>query len=218
MNLSFFFPKKLIKKKAHFCFEKSSYFSHLNGNNEPKKSSKVFSDATPAPSILRMSTPQRHQRKCELPVVIDTGASTSITSVLSDFVGPLQTASVSEISGISSTTRIAGKGIVEWHIIDYWNIVRTIRTEAYYAPDTNIRLFSPQVYFQEHNNNGKCTVYGQTIALDLPDGSHLEFPINKGNILPYMLLEEKPLMAGVCYNVAYNLSTDSSLCWTAVGS
>ena len=39
----------------------------------------------------------------ELPIVIDTGASTSLSPVLSDFIGPLEPAPL-EINGLANTT------------------------------------------------------------------------------------------------------------------
>ena len=83
------------------------------------------------------------------PVVLDTGASTTITPILSDFVTPIKPTSLQHIKGLSGNARVMGEGIVEWYIVDYWNVTRKIRTKAYYVPAAQIRLFSPQSYFQE---------------------------------------------------------------------
>jgi Reverse transcriptase (RNA-dependent DNA polymerase) len=139
------------------------------------------------------------EEKRELPVVIDTGASTSVTPVLSDFIGPLEPTSIEEIRGISSSTRVVGKGTVEWTVQDYWNVVRVIRTTAYYVPAISIRLFSPQAYFQENGEKGQCTFRGRTTTLELPDGSRLEFPYNSASNLPNMLLDPHPVVAGAQY-------------------
>ena len=49
----------------------------------------------------------------DLPIVIDTGASTSITPVLSDFVGDLKPASIHEVNQLSGRTKVVGKCLVE---------------------------------------------------------------------------------------------------------
>lgn len=145
----------------------------------------------------------------DMPIVLDTGASTSITPVLSDFIGPLEPTPISEITGLNSKTRIVGKGTVEWAICDYWNVVRVVRTTAYYVPDIDIRLFSPQAFFQENGDKGRCVVRGRTITLELPDGSHLEFPYNQSSNLPFMF-QGGATVAGAQYCDAAFLSDSSS--------
>ena len=145
----------------------------------------------------------------DYPIVLDTGASSSLTPILNDFIGPLKTATITEINGIGSTTRIVGVGTVEWHVRDYWNIVRVIHTTAYYAPDIQIRLFSPQVYFQENDDKGKCIIRSKLVTLDLPDGTRMEFPVNRSNNLPFMLLDT-PNLVGVHRKDAQVLADSSS--------
>lgn len=108
------------------------------------------------------------QNSSSTPILIDTGASCSITPNLQDFVGDLKPAETTEVKGLSGSTQVVGKGMVEWSISDYWNVTRTIRTTAYYIPAASARLFSPQAYFQENQNNGKCVIEGHKISLELP--------------------------------------------------
>jgi hypothetical protein len=122
-----------------------------------------------------------------LPVVLDTGASTSLTPVLTDFIGPLIPAPIDEIRGLTATTRVIGKGTVQWVLRDYWNVTGVIKTTAYYVPDASIRLFSPQSFFQEHSNSGRCVIQGQKTTMELPDKTVLEFPYNPMSNLPLML-------------------------------
>jgi hypothetical protein len=42
--------------------------------------------------------------------------------------------------------------MVEWNIFDLDGVTRTVRTNALYVPEGNIRLFSPQIYFQEQRH------------------------------------------------------------------
>jgi hypothetical protein len=63
------------------------------------------------------------QPEHEIPVIIDTEASTSLTPVIGDFLGDLEPAPMNEITGLTATTRVVGKGTVKWAIRDYWNVV-----------------------------------------------------------------------------------------------
>lgn len=126
----------------------------------------------------------------EPPIVLDTGASTSLTPVLSDFVGELTKPTSLQIKGLSSSARVVGVGTVEWTIVDLWGVVRVIRTTAYHVPDASIRLFSPHTYFQDNNDKGKCVIEARKAILHMPDGSILEFPYNRGNNLPLMLTDD----------------------------
>jgi hypothetical protein len=126
----------------------------------------------------------------DMPVVIDTGALVSLTPVLSDFIGPLVPTQLTELIGLTAKTHVVGKGMVEWPIRDYWNVPGVIKTSAYYVPNASIRLFSPQCYFQEHENQGRCIIHGRKATMELPDNTVLEFPYNPGNNLPLMLTDE----------------------------
>jgi len=122
----------------------------------------------------------------DLPIVIDTGASTSITPELSDFVGELKPTYIKEILQLSGNTQVVGKGIVEWEVCDLWNVKHIIRTEAYYVPTASIRLYSPQSHFIQEGK-GECNILHNKLILKLPEGGTLEFPYNTGNNLPLML-------------------------------
>ena len=113
----------------------------------------------------------------ELPIVIDTGTSTSITPVLGDFVGDLKPTHIEEVKQLSGNTKVVGKGIVEWEVKDLWNVLKIIRTEAYYIPEATIRLFGPQAYFQATGGE-KYLVKGRKIQLNFKEGESLEFPYN----------------------------------------
>ena len=85
-----------------------------------------------------------------LPIVIDSGASCSLTPNKNDFIGDIRPATINELRGLSNTTKVLGVGTVEWTIRDVFGAVRTLKTEAYYVPEANIRLFSPQTYFMNN--------------------------------------------------------------------
>ena len=62
----------------------------------------------------------------EIPIIIDSGASVSISPVREDFVGQLRHLPGSTIRGINSVTTIDGIGDVEWTIRDLHGNVPTI--------------------------------------------------------------------------------------------
>jgi Reverse transcriptase (RNA-dependent DNA polymerase) len=121
-----------------------------------------------------------------LPIVFDTGASASVTPLRSDFVHDLTPSTISALHGLKGQVDVVGSGLVQWTIVDLFGTVRTIQTMAHFVPEAKIRLFSPQVYFQE-NNGGYCELTKDKIKLTLPEGTELEFPYNAGSNIPLML-------------------------------
>ena len=121
-----------------------------------------------------------------LPIVIDSGASCSLTHNKHDFIGDIRPATINKLRGLSNTTKVLGVGTVEWTIRDVFGAVRTLKTEAYYIPEANIRLFSPQMYFHEQQK-GQLVMNHSSTTLCLADGSTLVFPYNSQSNLPLML-------------------------------
>jgi hypothetical protein len=144
-----------------------------------------------------------------LPIVIDTGASVSLTPNHSDFVGPIRETDISEMQGLSSTSKVAGKGKVKWTVRDLFGRTKTIFTEAYYVPDVTIRLFSPQVYFRT-NDRGELKVNkaGAFLHFDAGD-SPLEFPFQPNNIL-MMLPGIEQIQAGLSFEDVFYLQDTKS--------
>jgi hypothetical protein len=136
------------------------------------------------------STPEIYvsSKNDELPIVIDTGASGSITPIASDFVNGIHKADLQTLKQVNGTTPVCGQGPVHWKIEDVDGIRRTITTDAYYVPDATIRLFSPQVYIGS-NKTSKLLIDSDGTHFTLKCGTVLKFPINKSNNLPFMLTE-----------------------------
>jgi hypothetical protein len=122
----------------------------------------------------------------ELPIVIDSGASVSVTPHICDFCGPLQKCRTKSLDGLSSKREVLGMGGVTWEVQDFYGVRRTITTMAYYVPTANVRLFSPKVYFDEQNGGSYHMERGMT-RLTLDDGTPLSFPDQPGSKFPMML-------------------------------
>ena len=136
------------------------------------------------PTVYHSNKPE------ELPIVIDTGASCSLTPIHSDFIGTIEPANIPSLNNISGKTTVVGQGQIEWKIQDVNGVVKPINTTAYYVPSATIRLFSPQVYIaDDKSKTSQMTLKDGSIILILSCGTRLKFPISRGSNLPIMLTE-----------------------------
>jgi hypothetical protein len=122
----------------------------------------------------------------EFPIVINSGASVSVTPHIRDFRGPLQKCPTKSLDGLSSKTEVLGMGKVTWEVQDFYGVKRAITTMAYYVTAANIRLFSPKVYFDEQNG-GSYHMKNDMTTLTLGDSTPLTFYCQPGSKLPMML-------------------------------
>jgi hypothetical protein len=127
-----------------------------------------------------------HDDPAYYPIVIDSGASVSVSPNPNDFVGGIHPTQLLDLKGINGTTQVVGQGVVEWTVFDLEDTVRTIRTTAYYVPTASIRLFSPQSYFTE-GRRGSYEMDATMTRLITHDGTTLFFPYNCGMNVPLML-------------------------------
>jgi hypothetical protein len=149
-----------------------------------------------------------HKGDC-VTIVIDTGASVSVTPVLTDFIGPLRPCSTANLKGLSGSTEVIGEGTVNWLVRDMFGNKRKIRTTAYYVPEASIRLFYPQTYFKEKKDGSLLITHDRT-TLTLKDGSRMDFPYQENN-LPIMLTDNhftnKALTVGLTFEDATVMDT-----------
>ena len=134
-------------------------------------------------------------RPNDLPIVIDTGASCSVTPVLNDFIKPPGVPDTKSMEGLNGNkTEIRGSGTVTWDIEDVNGSRDTLQTHCYFIPSATIRLFSPQVYLAEQHQKGNehcnMTLTHCNITLLLSNYTKLIFPIQAGSKLPMMLTHE----------------------------
>ena len=128
--------------------------------------------------------------------MFDTGASISLTPFKEDFVGEMEVPSEKEIRGITSSSKIAGVGYVEWTIKDVFGHVCLIRTRAYHVPDSHIRLFSPQTYCKDYGKGPHGYFDHEKLEFTTAEGAKLTFPYTQDGNLPLMLLDERVYQAG----------------------
>jgi hypothetical protein len=126
----------------------------------------------------------------DLPIVIDTGASCTITPSLSDFISHPTTSDTKKLGSLTTVeTKVSGQGPIEWEIEDVNGVTKKLSTMSYYVPEATIRLFSPQIYFKE-NPTAHLTLNVNGIELHMPCGTILKFPTQPGSNLPIMLTRQ----------------------------
>jgi hypothetical protein len=142
--------------------------------------------------VLPLSSPAIYvsTNKEDLPIVIDTGASCTITPTLSDFISTPTKSDTASLGSLTTVqTKVSGQGLIEWDIEDVNGVLKKLRTTSYYVPEATIRLFSPQAYFKA-NPKGSLTLNIDGIFIHMPCGTSLKFPIQSGSNLPIMLTRQ----------------------------
>jgi hypothetical protein len=124
----------------------------------------------------------------DLPIVIDSGASVTITPILKDFVASIRPSNLTSLQDISARTNVEGEGTLCWTIRGALGQVRQLRTKAYYVTGAKIHLFSTQQYFEESNND-ILSLNKSGTKLGLNNGSILLFPFQKDSRLPVMITD-----------------------------
>ena len=135
-------------------------------------------------------------RHCEVPIVIDTGASFALTPFQEDYVSDLEPSDITEMHGLNDSVQVKGVGWVEWTVRDAFGQAAIIRTRAYYVPSSNIRLFSPQSYFGLHER-GHAYLDHRKLIFTTADDRELEFPYNPCSFLPLMFLNHTVVQVGI---------------------
>jgi hypothetical protein len=122
----------------------------------------------------------------DLPIVINSGASFSVSLTISDFAGAIRPCRTTHLNGLKGKINAVGEGDVEWTVQDIFGTTRKLRSTAYYIPDASVHLFSPQTYFKKWSA-GFFKMDHKGTYLTLKDGTTLNFPYNAGSTLPLML-------------------------------
>ena len=114
-------------------------------------------------------------------LVWDTGASIGLTPFRSDFIDYLPLDGVT-VKDIARTNSVLGIGTIMWKLPTTKGHPVFIPAVAYHMPDCDIRLFSPQSYFNLHG--GDATVTARSVMMHLPDKHVVNIPINPTVNLP----------------------------------
>ena len=118
--------------------------------------------------------------------VFDTGASIGLTPYRADFIDylPLDDATIKDISKVN---KVLGIGTVMWKLKSRRGDEVFIPCVAYHMPECDIRLMSPQCYFQSHGGHADVTEHMVTMYLPGADKHVIEIPIDKSCNLPVIM-------------------------------
>jgi hypothetical protein len=86
-------------------------------------------------------------------VCFDTGCSESNTNSLDNFEEPPTKGDFNTVKTMTGTFKIKAFGIVRWVVYNVDGTARLLHVPAYYIPDSDICLMSPQSYGQFHGWN-----------------------------------------------------------------
>ena len=114
-------------------------------------------------------------------LVWDTGALIGLTPFRSDFIDYLPLDGVT-VKDIARANTVLGIGTIMWKLPTTKGHPVFIPAVAYHMPDCDIRLFSPQSYFNLHG--GDATVTAWSVVMRLPDNHVVNIPINSTVNLP----------------------------------
>jgi hypothetical protein len=156
------------------------------------------------------------QRHGDVPIVIDSGTSFSVTPYESDFPNGITPCAETEMIGLSDTVNINGVGWAEWPIRDIFGHVVLFRTKAYHIPKARVRLFSTQSYFQENSKGSRhpkayMRQDHEKVTIVTPLGEELVFNYQPHSNLPLMFLDFCTNQAGLTGQQVYELTTGPDL-------
>ena len=121
------------------------------------------------------------------PVVVDSGATFATTPFMSDLIpGTIEKVNES-VQNLTATSSITARGFGRWNVIDVNGVPAIIEPYMQVVPDSEVRLMSPQDYFQGLNG-GNYLLTKDGSWMTLPNGIKLEIPFHHSNRLP-MLFE-----------------------------
>jgi len=90
-------------------------------------------------------------------LIFDSGTTIATTFDEADFKpGTLEyfkDGEIKPVQGIAGTLPIRGNGTMSLQVIDNEGELVDIKMTAYYIPELQSKLFSPQAFFQEHDND-----------------------------------------------------------------
>ena len=99
-----------------------------------------FCQALRAPSKLRAEMPKESVSS----IIWESGVSLSISNDKTDFHGTLKPHPYKhlKVKGVAQVIKVHGQGTVLWSVLDEAGMLRAIKVQALYIPDTKVKLLS----------------------------------------------------------------------------
>jgi hypothetical protein len=116
------------------------------------------------------------------PLIVDSGASCCISPCRSDF-GPDYAPSDTQITDLSSTNKVCGKGLITWRVLDYNGREVEVKLPGYHVPSASVRLLSPQCLLAADSiGGGHGTQDASKYRFHLNNGIILDAPYGRANL------------------------------------
>ena len=124
-----------------------------------------------------------------IPLIVDSGASCCISPCRADF-GPDYSTSDVQITDLSSTNTVKGKGLLTWRVLDIHGKEVEIQLPGYHVPSASVRLLSPQCLLSVDSiGGGHATQDASRYRFHLNNGIVLDAPYGRAN-LPILPLSQ----------------------------
>eukprot|EP00978_Attheya_sp_CCMP212_P040535 scaffold222092_cov37-Attheya_sp.AAC.1 len=132
---------RLIDPLSIFEVQKADFLATTRVKHKVQAAIKAAAKALPKKHRGMRSAflPEDDDMSDYMPIIIDSGASVSITPVKSDFIGSITLLPKQTVKGLNHTIKIGGIGKVCWRIIDSNGRKAGIETTAYYIPGGDVR-------------------------------------------------------------------------------
>ena len=143
------------------------------------------------------------------PIVVDSGASYSVTPLLSDFITDKYTTASRSCESLTGTTKVLGHEPVPWRFLDSDNNSHDLYPQVQHIPDAGIRLFSPQQYFVACQG-GFLFLDKDGCNLTLPNENSFDIPYNRHNNLPMLSPLSSAFSVSGCTNNLFSFQDLSS--------
>ena len=124
-----------------------------------------------------------------IPNVFDYGCTIVVTPYKNDFVGPIKP-STRTMNGMSSSAPVEGEGSVSWDLVDDYGVTQQARIKAFLVPASKVRIFSPQVYFQQYGSES-FTLTAKDCVFIFTSESPLSFGYAYKSNLPIVYAKDK---------------------------
>ena len=123
------------------------------------------------------------------PLIVDTGASVCITPLKSDF--ETYRPSTMQIKDLSSSNKVAGEGLISWHVVTTDGKQTTLKLPGFHIPTAEVRLLSPQLLL--HQAGGYSHQTSSKVHIHLDSGEDMDANYCPRTRLPMLrLLHNEP--------------------------
>ena len=122
-----------------------------------------------------------------VPIIIDSGASVTLTHSMKDFISYKEYDIPRIVSGISSGLSLKGRGTIMWHVVnDHGQIVPITIRDVQYVPELPMRLLSPQQLLQQDEDPNRYFSLYPACAILRWDWNIIRVPYDSNSFLPIM--------------------------------